>query len=257
MSRLVLIHWNYVEAEEYAPLLQRAGHEVEIYPGREDKDPRTTRDHPPDAFVIDLNRVPTQGRDVAGLLRRQKATRPVPIIFVDGAPDKVQRVRLLLPDAIYTDWEHAAQAVEEALRQPPRDPIVPGAMDGYAGAPLAKKLGLQDKVRLALLGAPDNFKQTLGRLPVGCRMAKRNEPAGVVVLFCRSQAELEVNFSAAAERTAPNGRLWVAWPKKASGVSSDLSQSVVRAFGLAAKWVDFKVSSFDETWSGLCFTRRK
>ncbi len=257
MSRLVLIHWNAPEAEEPAQLLQRAGHDVQVYPGYEGKDPRTTRENPPDAFIIDLDRVPTQGRDVAGLLRRQKATRLVPIIFVGGQPEKVQRVRLLLPDAAYTDWEHAAGAVEEALRQPPQNPIVPGAMDGYAGAPLAKKLGLQTKTRLALVGAPDGFKQTLGRLPVGTRMARRDESAGVVILFCRSRAELEAGFASAADRTAPGGRLWIAWPKKASGIATDVNQNVVRAFGLAAEWVDFKVSSFDETWSGLCFTRRK
>jgi len=78
----------------------------------------------------------------------------------------------------------------------------------------------------------------------------------VILLFVKSHAELEKRFIPAVRAMAEGGRLWIVWPKKASGVAADLTQNDVRAFGLKAGLVDFKISAIDATWSGLCFTRR-
>jgi CheY-like chemotaxis protein len=218
---------------------------------------RSLSDDPPDAFVIDLGRLPSQGRDIAGWLRRQKATRAVPIVFIEGDPEKTQRVRDLLPDAVYTTWGRTRAALSHALRNPPARPVVPGAMDGYAGAPLPKKLGIRANSVVLLINGPDSFAATLDPIRDGARLSTRpGVPADVVLLFVRSQSELDRRFPVAARSLADGGKLWIIWPKKASGQSSDLGQIEVRRFGLDREFVDYRIGSIDSTWSGLCFARR-
>jgi hypothetical protein len=131
-------------------------------------------------------------------------------------------------------------------------------MAGYSGTPLVKKLGIKPGHRLALLGAPDGFGTALGDLPAGVAVQAdlRGAPLDVIVLFAPDQAGLRRGFATAARRLSPAGGLWVAWPKKASGVPTDLAEAVVRAFGLEAGLVDNKVCAIDETWAGLRFVIR-
>ncbi|MBN1421686.1 MAG: hypothetical protein JXP34_23130 [Planctomycetes bacterium] len=104
MERIVLFHWNAAEAEERAKRLREPGREVRAIARVDPSILRVLRDDPPDAFVIDLGRLPSQGREVAAFLRRKRATRAVPIVFAGDAPDKNACVRALLPDAAYTGW---------------------------------------------------------------------------------------------------------------------------------------------------------
>jgi len=257
MHRIVLIHQRNVDGEALVGPLRQAGHEVSCLLLRSMEQLRPVRGDPPDAFVIDLGRAPSQGQSVAVWLRQQKPTRHVPLVFAGGDPEKVQRVRALLPDAVYTGWDEIDSAVQEALQHPPERPVVPGTMDSYAGTPLSQKLGLRPGMVVALLGAPEGFEKLVTPLPEGSHLVREaQDPADIVVLFCRSRAGLEERFPGAVGTLAAKGRLWIAWPKKDSGVASDLTQRVVRALGLAAGLVDFKISAFDETWSGLCFVRR-
>jgi hypothetical protein len=132
-----------------------------------------------------------------------------------------------------------------------------GSMAGYSGTPLPKKLGLKEKQRLALVNAPAGF--SLGALPDEVQSStslKGKEPLDVIVLFVRARAELEKQFLPAAKRLTPAGRLWVAWPKKASGVMTDLTEDVAREVGLPEGLVDNKVCAIDDTWSGLQFVWR-
>ncbi len=130
-------------------------------------------------------------------------------------------------------------------------------MAGYSGTPLVKKLGIKEGSRVALVGTPDGFMATLGRLPVATTIAALGEgELDVVVLFCLTLRTLEREFGAAARGLAPAGGLWVAWPKKASGLATDLNGDIVREFGLAAGLVDNKVCAIDDTWSGLRFVYR-
>ena len=257
MRRVVLVHWNAAEAEERAARLRSCGYEVSCY-----ADPRGNQralsDDPPDVFVIDLARIPSQGREVGGWLRRRKATRSVPLVFIEGEPEKTARVRDLLPDAAYATWDDVCAKVAEALARPHADPIVPGTMDAYSGASLTKKLGIVEEKAVALVHAPGGFAKTLGDLPSGALLRSGGgEPADVILLFGSSVADLDRDFAAAARRLREGGRLWLAWPKKASGVKSDLSQTVVRAYGLERGFVDYKVASIDAMWSALCFARRE
>jgi hypothetical protein len=131
-------------------------------------------------------------------------------------------------------------------------------MAGYSGTPLVKKLGIKARHRLALLGAPAGFEATLGELPEGVAVREEldGDPLDVILLFTPDRAALKRGFARAARRLAPAGGLWVAWPKKASGVPTDLTEDVVRAHGLDVGLVDNKVCAIDEVWAGLRFVIR-
>lgn len=128
---------------------------------------------------------------------------------------------------------------------------------GYSGTPLPRKLGIKAGHRLGLIGAPDDFAATLGELPEG--VAVRRQLRGrldVVVAFFVERAVLERRFGGCKSALELDGGLWIAWPKRASGVPTDLDENVVRELGLAAGLVDNKVCAIDEVWSGLRFVYR-
>ncbi len=250
MARVILIHWKAGEAGSRLSRIRDAGFEAELLVPKGGPDLAAAGANPPDAFVIDLSRLPSQGRDAAVFLRGRKGTRYVPIVFVDGEPEKVAATRRLLPDATYTEWDHIAAALTAALAKPPARPASPGTMAAYAGKPLTTKLGLKPGISVLLAGAPGGFEETLG---ADVRIVRRGS-ADLVLLFAQSQAELEARF-ATASRAAD--AVWIIWPKKASKARTDLNQTTVRAFGLNLGWVDYKICSIDAAWSGLKFTRRR
>jgi len=127
---------------------------------------------------------------------------------------------------------------------------------GYSGKPLVSKLGIKPGHRLAVVSAPDGFR--LDGLPEDVRpLGPTADRLDVVLLFVRSRAQLETGFTRQGRRLVPNGMLWVAWPKKSSGVVTDMTENVIREVVLPAGWVDVKVCAVDEVWSGLKVVRRK
>jgi hypothetical protein len=126
-------------------------------------------------------------------------------------------------------------------------------MAGYSGTPLPKKLGIKEGHRVAVVGPPDDFDETLGALPSVAmqRGLAGSAPLDVIVLFVRRRAELEKRLAQVRKRMADDAGFWVAWPKKASGVATDMTEDVVRAVALPTGLVDNKVCAIDETWSGL------
>ncbi|HEV8357694.1 MAG TPA: DUF3052 domain-containing protein [Gemmatimonadales bacterium] len=130
-------------------------------------------------------------------------------------------------------------------------------MAGYSGRPLVGKLGLKPSHRYALPGAPAGFAGALEPIPPGARVVtKGRSQLDFVLLFASDRGTLGTRFPRWAARLSPAGMLWVAWPKKTSGVTTDLDGNVVRNIGLAAGLVDIKVCAVDEVWSGLKFVRR-
>jgi hypothetical protein len=128
---------------------------------------------------------------------------------------------------------------------------------GYSGTPLPRKLGIKPDARVALIRAPDEFGVTLGELPPGVVVRSRARgPLDVVVAFFLERRELVRRMTALRDALDPRGGLWIAWPKRSSGVASDLDENVVREVGLDAGLVDNKVCAIDETWSGLRFVYR-
>jgi hypothetical protein len=129
---------------------------------------------------------------------------------------------------------------------------------GYSGTPLPKKLGVKDGARIGLVGAPDGFERALGPLPEGAEVrARARGPLDLIVFFTTSRRELEQRFAKLATALDPAGALWIAWPKRSSGVETDLTEDSLREVGLPAGLVDNKVCAIDETWSGLRFVIRR
>ncbi|GAC1447405.1 MAG: DUF3052 family protein [Ktedonobacterales bacterium] len=130
-------------------------------------------------------------------------------------------------------------------------------MAGYSGTPLVKKLGIKPGARVALADPPPGFAATLGPLPPAATILPRpGEPADVILCFVTTRSQLTERFGAFARSLDPAGGLWVAWPKQAARVPTDLSEHVVREMGLAAGLVDNKVCAIDDIWSGLRFVVR-
>ncbi len=130
-------------------------------------------------------------------------------------------------------------------------------MPGYSGTPLPKKLGIKAGFRVYLLDTPSEVIAELGAALADCASAKdAKAPLDFAMVFTKSKAELAKKFKRVSRQLAPAGMLWVSWPKKSSGVATDLTENIVRDIGLAAGLVDIKVCAVTEVWSGLKFVRR-
>jgi Protein of unknown function (DUF3052) len=128
-------------------------------------------------------------------------------------------------------------------------------MPGHSGTPLPKKLGIKQGFRVIFVGLPSEVKAELRDALAGCSVAK-DGPLDFAMVFAKKQAELKDEFERVARKLAPAGMLWVSWPKKASGVGTDMNENDVRRIGLAAGLVDVKVCAVSDVWSGLKFVRR-
>lgn len=130
-------------------------------------------------------------------------------------------------------------------------------MPGYSGTPLPKKLGIKDGKRVYLVAAPSAVVSELKISLAQCEILKESKsPIDFAMLFTKSAAELKKEFLKISKALAPAGMLWVSWPKKSSGVATDLNEDLIREIGLAAGLVDVKVCAVTEVWSGLKFVRR-
>lgn len=139
------------------------------------------------------------------------------------------------------------------LETPSRSPKV----DTGSGRPVVAKLGVKPGFKVALLGSPKGFAGTLKPLPPKVTFTARPEPdADLYICFAKTATELQAHLLAVGG-TAKRQTLWLSWPKKASGVDTELDGNIVRETGLRAGWVDFKVCAIDTTWSGLAFKKRQ
>src|SRR5947209_17219535 len=130
-------------------------------------------------------------------------------------------------------------------------------MAGYSGTPLVQKLGIKADARVYFANAPADFADTLRPLPADVeQVGGTAKDLDLAVLFVTDRAALTKQFAKLAGRLTKAGMLWIAWPKKASGVATDLTENVVRDIGLAVGLVDVKVCAIDDTWSGLKFVYR-
>jgi hypothetical protein len=130
-------------------------------------------------------------------------------------------------------------------------------MPGYSGTPLPKKLGIKDGFRVAFISAPSQTLAELRPALAGCEVVRDGSaPLDFAMVFADSKAALEKEFRRARKLLNPAGMLWICWPKKSSGVATDLNENVIRDIGLAQGLVDVKVCAVTEVWSGLKFVRR-
>lgn len=129
---------------------------------------------------------------------------------------------------------------------------------GYSGKPLAAKLGISEATRLLPLGAPREYRALLGELPPGATFIRRAGPAtDIAHLFVTRRAELARRLAALRRALRPDAVVWVAWPKRASGVATDITEGTIREVALPMGWVDVKVCAVSDVWSGLKLVVRK
>jgi hypothetical protein len=132
------------------------------------------------------------------------------------------------------------------------------ATSGYSGTPLPRKLGIKEGKSLALLREPDGFRETLGELPDGVSVTTRiGRDIDVIVAFFTRRSELERRLPALMDAMDVDGGLWISWPKRSSGVDTNITEDTLREIGLPLGLVDNKVWAIDETWSGLRLVYRR
>jgi hypothetical protein len=125
-------------------------------------------------------------------------------------------------------------------------------MTGYSGTPLAQKLGIKPDMSVVLINAPENYRTLLGQVADNVDFSDRIKKASSFVhIFTKSRSELANRLAVSREKVTDTGTVWVSWPKRSSGVSTDVTEDVVRAVALPLGFVDVKVCAIDETWSGL------
>jgi hypothetical protein len=259
MSVVRLVCWKEDLARERARVLKDAGIAVDASPLNPGGGIKQFRAKPLAAILIDLERLPSHGREVAVSLRNSKWTRHIPIVFAGGLEEKVARIRQELPDAFFTDWKKVAGVVRKALKSGPVDPVQPVPhMQRYAGSSLVKKLGFKPQTTAALLGSPQGFEETLGELPEGVELEERvTSQTKLALWFVRSRQELEMDTELLRARLPEGASVWIIHPKKTGRYRVDFNQNDVRAAGLAAGLVDYKVCAVDEDWSGLKFAWKR
>jgi CheY-like chemotaxis protein len=258
MMNIQLIHWNTEERDQKVEYLTQAGHTVDTTLPNGPPFLRKLSEKPPDAILIDLTRLPSQGREVAISIRQRKAIRQIPILFLNGEAEKVERVRQLLPDAVFTDWSAILPVLDDLSKKNVVEPvIVPSTFAAYSETPLAKKLGIKAGAKVGLIAEPEDFLASLGELPIGVTFVRGPwQDCELVIWFVDSRDDLASGLPEVA-KALTRGSVWIAWKKKAGKKTTDLTQLDVREIGLANDLVDYKICAIDETWSGLLFTRRK
>ena len=257
MPRVRLCHWRESEAAPLIDTLRQAGYAVD-YPGdKANGNFRTLRENPPWAVVIDLTRLPSHGRYVAAEMRSAKSLRHIPIVFVDGDPEKVERIRKEMPDATYTSRARLAAALKRV--KPLADPIAPPRMMNRTDRTAAEKLGIRAGARVELVDPPVDYPRVLGRLPQNVSLEEDpDEPPPLTLWFVRDPDVYLAGLSRIRRRPVLT-RLWIIYPKQQGRGSptSGLTQSFIRESAIAVGLVDYKICSVNETWTGLLFTRKK
>ena len=257
MPRVRLFHWRADEAQPLIASLRAGGYTVDYPSDKADGSFRKLREGPlPAAVVIDLTRLPSHGRHVAAEMRATKSLRHIPIVFVDGDPEKVERVRKDLPDAVYTSRARLLAALKRV--KPLADPVAAPRMMDRTDRTTAEKLGIKASARVALIDPPADYMRVLGKLPKDASLEEEPEETLALTLWFVRDPDAYANGLASVRKRAVTSRLWIIYPKQQAGRSpSGLTQGFIREAALSVGLVDYKVCSVNEVWTGLLFTRKK
>jgi CheY-like chemotaxis protein len=255
MPRIRIVHWRADEAGPLVDLCRSGGYEVDYEDMGFPELARAIRSSAPDALVIDLTRAPSHGRELAITIRRTKYSRYIPIIFVDGEPEKVEAVRRMLPDAIFTSRQRLCSRIKTALARPVLNPIAPPTvMERYQTRTVAQKVGIKANSTVALFDAPRDYLRALGQLPEGVEFAEDPDEIHPVTLWFVSDPDI---FQAALPRMrmiAGRTKLWIVWQK---GAKSGMTQYLVRELANSVGLVDYKICAMGGSFSAMAFARRK
>ena len=255
MARIRLLHWKAAEAAPRIEVLKQAGYEVQY---AERPSPASIRAGAPEAVVIDLSRLPSQGCGFGCDLRATKASRHIPLIFAGGDPEKVANVRKKLPDATYTDWQNVVAAIKKAMSRPLANPVVPKTMMGnYGHRTVAQKLGIESGVVVNVIDPPRNYTSLLGPLPDDVQFEEDEGHRGSVTLWFVHDAVSYQSGIRKRRALARNSKLWIVWPKGESGKRVGLTPQLIRLNALDAGLVDYKICAVSDVWSAMLFAAGK
>jgi hypothetical protein len=258
-----LICWNEADAAARARLLRRAGYRVISDPPENAGGMvRYFRELSPDAVVIDLDRLPSHGRELGLSLRASKSTSHLRLVFAGGLPAKIELVRAAIPDAIFTPWDNGlTAAIERAMAQPEPPRLPSRELPKAAGAgSLERKLDIKPQTHFAIVSVnrnDDPWLRELVSVPDGAVQQRRIDDATTLALFpVASRRDLMRALELARSSLPPKASLWIVHPKQTSPLAADFNQDDVREAGLAHGFVDYKVCAIDKDWSALKFARR-
>lgn len=252
-----LFHWREQEAQELIAELRKAGFTVDYDAMPASSSFRSMAEHPTAAAVIDLTRLPSHGRHVAAEICSRKSLRHIPIIFVDGAPEKVAAIRKELPDAIYTTRGKLAAAIRSAKAV--AHPVQPARMMDRRDRTTAQKMGICENARVAILGAPPGYAKVLGAMPAAVSLEEDPaETLPLTVWFVTDAGVYRAGLPAMRARMSET-RLWVVYPKGGAKKTGDggINQFFIREQALALGMVDYKICSVNPSWTGILFTLKK
>jgi CheY-like chemotaxis protein len=192
MIRVYLIHRKEEERRERIKQLNAVGYEVVSDLPSGPSFAKQVEEQTPDVILIDLSRLPSQGRDLGVTMRSRKGTRSIPILFLEGTTEKVEPIRKLLPDAVYTTWNDVLPEIKTALDSKGKEFTAHHSVfAAYAGKPLAEKLGIKPGFRVSLNHAPEEIAQEIGALRSGTLLVMTYDPkADLYLWFLRSEEEL-------------------------------------------------------------------
>jgi len=251
--RVRLLHWNPAGALLTQKVLLEAGFQAEYDRKFDSMLMRKWREDPPAAFVIDLSRLPSHGREIAIALRQSPKTRKIPIIFCDGVPEKVKLIRDVLPDATYCTSEELIKTLRDV--RPVQTPVKPlDMMSRYGSRTTAQKLGITEGNTVSVIDPPRNMNTVLGELPDGVEFVEQH--GAVTLCFVHSADGLRADMSH-VRSLAGKTKLWILWRKKGAPGHCGVTERLIRETGVDLGLVDYKICSIDKIWSAMLFAQKK
>ncbi len=250
--RVRVIHWKPAEAGPLLEALRVAGAEPEYDGcGSTPELNRVIRFNPPDIILIDLSRLPSHGISMANWFGRTKALRDIPLVFVNGAEDKVAKLRESIPDALCVGMKDLRQALKKA-RPSTAAPV--SVMAQYKTRTAAQKLGLDTGGSIAVIDPPRDYLAALGALPEDVEIDEDpDRPCDTTLWFIHDPEAFLVALRP-MWRLAGHSRLWILWRK---GGTNGITQNSIREAGKEANLVDYKICAVNKDWSAMLFTRKK
>ncbi len=248
--RVRLLHWKESEAKPYIETLRKAGYHVDYDEQFRPALIKACRESPPDAFLIDLSRMPSHGREIAIALRQSPRTRAVPIVFCGGDEEKVARIRSELPDAAYCALSKLRSTLRTALANRLADPVKPvQMMDRYAS---------RSASTVRLIEPPRNAVQALGDLPHNVEILDDDSTGTASVTLCfLHKADSLLPTLSRVRGLARTSKLWILWRKGGSAARGDVTEGSLRQKAIDLGLVEYKICSVNTVWSAMLFAAKR
>jgi hypothetical protein len=256
--RVVLLHWKQEELRELK--IRIKGFTVDAYaPVSGEGLKGLVEKNPPDALLICLDRLPSNGHAVGYHYRSRKATRGIPIVFVGGLPEKVEKVRVSLPNVYFCAWDKVTETLTTAIANPPI--AVPPLKRSYAehtDRPLHEKLGIREGMRIALLGAPAPLEKLVPKIPFEIDVTDQPErDTDIALWFVRRPDDVEDGLSWITGRMA-KPRVWIFYPRrKSAATAGGLTWTSLMETAARYSLAQYKVMRLNDDWSGVVFGKSR